>query len=331
MTRPTVATVLSARAWEPQFCDAIHRTALARLVARVFEPIDLSCHPGLDWVVVGAETAWFSASTVAALHDRGISVVGVHADDDPAGAEFLTLAGADLVVGESTDPVHVLRCLQTPTPNLAGNHHRALAVIGPRGAGVTTVAIGLGTAAGATAAIIDTDEVPGVGPALGLPPPQVGGHPFGEVRVGASRVDGVGPTVVTLGAVDGPLSLAVGTEVVRSARSTFSTVVVDAPPPFDERVGWCVDEVVLVLDAGVQGLLRGMAIIERWSWPTPHLVINRVDDDDVVLAARRTIGLDPAAVIPLSPNPMTAATRALADLANGEGDAGPLTNHVHRQ
>src|SRR5690606_30789991 len=104
-----------------------------------------------------------------------------------AGADFLTAAGADLVVGESTDPVYVLRCLQTPVVTTSTNRHRSLAVVGPRGAGLTTVAIGLGRAAGGAAAIIDTDEMPGVGPALGLPPPEVGGRPFGEVRVGANR------------------------------------------------------------------------------------------------------------------------------------------------
>ena len=312
MNRPAIATVLSARPWEARLCEAVHRTALVRLVGRVYEPIELRRRQGLDWVVVGSETSWLTPAAIEAIRRRGVGVVGVHPDDDAPAAALLRAAGADLVVAESVESVDLLRRLGTPPSRQPSGGH-VVAVVGPRGAGVTTVAIALAHGQDDTA-LIDTDEVPGIGPALGLPPPEPGGWVLGEHRVGATRLGQEGPTVVTLGSVEGPLSVGLGVEIVRAAATTFGLVVVDAPPPFSHRLGWWADEVVLVLDAGVQGLLRGMAVVAEWSWPTPRLVLNRVTADDAVQAARSTIGLEPVAAIPQSNHPIATASSILAGM-----------------
>lgn len=307
MTRPSVATVLSARPWEARLAAAARRTGLARLVGRIYEPIDLAALPRPDWLVVGGETAWLSAARVASVRSAGTAVIGVHPSGDEPGRRALGSLGVDLVVDESVDPVTLLRRLSIPPESIASRAGRVVAVVGPRGAGLTTVAIGL---AGPGVAIVDTDDVPGVGPGLGLPPPPPGS--LDPHSLPAPDPDG--PTVLTLGAVPGRPDPTAGVDIVDAAADHHRLVVVDAPLPFAPRVGWCADEVVLVLDATVQGLLRGIALVESWPWPRPHLVLNRVVDADAVPAARRALGLEPSALVPLTTTPFEAARDACATL-----------------
>ncbi|MEX1280250.1 MAG: hypothetical protein AB1Z55_05980 [Acidimicrobiia bacterium] len=307
MTRPSVATVLSARPWEARLAAAARRTGLARLVGRIYEPIDLAALPRPDWLVVGAETAWLSAARVASVRSAGTAIIGVHPTGDDPGREALVSLGTDLVVEESVDPVTLLRRLAIPPTPAAPRPGRVVATVGPRGAGLTTVAIGL---AGPGVAIVDTDDVPGVGPGLGLPPPPPGSLDPDTLP----GPDPDGPTVLTLGALPGRPDPTAGVDVVDAAAERHQLVVVDAPLPFASRVGWCADEVVLVLDATVQGLLRGIALVEAWPWPRPHLVLNRVADADAVPAARRALGLEPSVLVPLTPTPLDAARDACTPL-----------------
>ena len=62
------------------------------------------------------------------------------------------------------------------------------------------------------------------------------------------------------------------------------------------------DDIVLVAEGTPIGLVRAAALTAAWVGPKPRLVLNRVPDrirDDVVGAARRWTGLDPAAAADL--------------------------------
>ena len=104
--RPTVATVLSPRPWEPRFVDTAVDTALVRLVARCYDPVDL---PPVDVVIVGTETPWLNARHVARWHAAGITVIGIFPATDRAAVELLCRAGVDQLFAETAEPVLILR------------------------------------------------------------------------------------------------------------------------------------------------------------------------------------------------------------------------------
>ena len=60
------------------------------------------------------------------------------------------------------------------------------------------------------------------------------------------------------------------------------------------------DSVLLVVDASAVGIVRAAQVTSQWMGPQPLLVLNRVDASnrtEVVDAARRWTGLEPAAVV----------------------------------
>jgi len=310
--RPVVATVLSAREWEPVLAAVARHSGRVRLVGRVFEPIELERMPRPDWIVVGAETAWLGGDWVEAMHDAGSSVVGVYGDDGEAG--HLEEIGVDVLAPADGEPTALLRRLLLPSTREPMPGTPVVGVLGAPGAGTTTVAIAFAADDPGTA-LVDTDPIPGVGPTLGMPPPPR--SPVGPTDAPGARHGVDGPFVVTAGG-----EADVG-GVVAACRRRFDRVVVDACPGFHDRLGWCATEVVLVVDASVQGMLRAIAMVERWDLPEPALVLNRVTDlPGAVEAARRSLGLDPVACVPLSLDPGAAALAALADQASGRRATG---------
>ncbi len=311
MTRPTVATVLSARAWEPVLAATARHSGLVRLLGRVFDPIELERLPRPDWVVVGAETAWLATDWVGAMHAAGSSVAGVFEDD--AEADRLEAMGVDVLAPAHADPTALLGRLRLPTCHGPSDGTPVIGVVGAPGAGVTSIAIGLARDGGT--ALVDTDPIPGIGPALGMAPP--GRRSIGGADVAADRHGNDGPLIVTAGGDDDMV------RIVSACRLSFDRVVIDACPAFHDRLGWCATELVLVVDASVQGMLRAIAIVEGWSWPEPTLVLNRVTEPDgAVEAARLSLGLEPAACVSLSLDPLGAVDAALSAQASGRLAAG---------
>lgn len=306
MTRPTVATVLSPRPWEEVFAAVARHSALVRLVGRVYEPIDLHAMPRPDWVVVGAETAWLGPDWVKAVHRGGSAVLGIVEGEGEA--ERLEAMGIDAVASAATDPFVLFERLLLPTRLERAGPGTVVGVLGPPGAGATTVAIAI-AGDGDDTAIVDTDVVPGVGPTLGMAPP--GSIEVGDLVVpGSARPDGA--CVLTVGGLDDP------TSVVHAAAGHFDRVVVDAAEGFLARIGWCATELVLVVDASVQGILRAIALIERWEWPPPRLVLNRVTDaPEATEAARASLGLEPDACVPITTDPLSAARSVLTPQSAG--------------
>jgi Flp pilus assembly CpaE family ATPase len=103
--------------------------------------------------------------------------------------------------------------------------------------------------------------------------------------------------------------------VIDAAAAQFEHVILDVGAD-DERDSLVEesDAVLLVVDASAIGVVRAAQITSQWLGPQPTLILNRVDPRDrsqVVDAARRWTGLEPAAVIPdrRQVRRMTAAAR----------------------
>ena len=176
MNRPRIATVLSAREWEPRLVDAARRDPTVRVVRRVYEPEDLERAAPIDIVVVGAETSWITSSRIKSLRRNGTRVIGVYPSGDGPGRALLERGGADAAIPDSTPPEDLL---QTATAVAAASltcvrAGRLISVTGPRGApGRTEIAVALAKelATTKTTALVDLDfEAPGVGLRLGLRP-----------------------------------------------------------------------------------------------------------------------------------------------------------------
>jgi Flp pilus assembly CpaE family ATPase len=90
--------------------------------------------------------------------------------------------------------------------------------------------------------------------------------------------------------------------VVGAAASQFDNVVLDTGALISGSV--LIEEsdsVLLVVDASAIGVVRAAQITSRWMGPQPTLILNRVDPrgrSQVIEAARRWTGLEPAAVVP---------------------------------
>lgn len=103
ITRPTVATVVSARPWESAFVGEATSGARLRLVARIDQPGELArVAPWLDVVVVGAETPWLEQWMPDTLARLGCSTIGVHVRGDQVGARLVERATVCAI--ESTSP-----------------------------------------------------------------------------------------------------------------------------------------------------------------------------------------------------------------------------------
>lgn len=100
--RVAIATVISAREWEPDLAQTIRTGGLARLVVRAYDPDDIvRWIDDIDVIVVGAETPWVSPWLVAAWRRLGLRVIGVHPAQDRHSRRLLQSGGADDVLPES--------------------------------------------------------------------------------------------------------------------------------------------------------------------------------------------------------------------------------------
>lgn len=146
MNRPRIATVLSAREWEPRFVDAARRDPTVRVVRRAYEVQDLERAAPLDGVVVGSETSWITSTLVRSIRRRGTRVIGVYPTGDGPGRDLLHRGGADIALPDTTPPEDLLSAarltaMEDLQPDRAG---RLISVTGPRGApGRTEVAVSL--------------------------------------------------------------------------------------------------------------------------------------------------------------------------------------------
>lgn len=307
--RPRVATVLSAREWESNLVQAARATSAVRLVARAYEPGDVA--KGVDVVVAGAETSWVTPACIKRWHMKGVRVLGLHPAGDAPAKRMLERAAADEIRPDTTSPVdlvHIARMLglDRRAPRTVG---RLVVVAGPHGApGRTEVAVTLAQVSAplASTLLLDLDiAAPSISMRLGLPPTPSLGDVEDEVLASGEIPDHVvhrsGALAVVVGDLRRSPSAFATDDIVTAATRRAEIVVVDTGARAERSSALReADAAVLVCDASPTGLIRGAEMALRWEGPAPRLVLNRLGSriEDTVIAARRAIGLEPAAMIP---------------------------------
>ena len=315
---PRVATVLSARDWESGLVVQAKETAEVRLVLRAYRPeeVEEEAHR-LDVVVAGAETTWVTPARIAAWRRRGLRVVGIFPCGDGPARQRLVAGGADEVLSDDTPAGEVVRAIRLlrPAAALADPQPtaRVVAVTGPPGApGRTEVALALawGWAARRRTLLLDLDlDASCLAVRLGRPPrPDLvdaaeGVHETGALPPGA--IMECGPLGLVVGSTrrgDASVPPHLVTDVAAAAGSLAELVVLDAGARRgDDPLVKGADLAVLVAEASPVGLVRAARLAADWAGPRPWLVLNRVHRShtaEVVAAARRWTGLDPAALVP---------------------------------
>jgi MinD superfamily P-loop ATPase len=326
---PRVATVLSARDWESGLVALARETAEVRMVLRAYRPEEVEEEADrLDVVVAGAETTWVTPARIAAWRRRGLRVVGIFPCGDRPARQRLVAGGADEVLPDDTPPGAVVRAIRllrpaadpVETPRPAAE----VVVTGPPGApGCTEVALALAWswADRRHTLLLDLDvEAPCLAVRLGRPPrPDLvdaaeAVHETGALP--ASAVTGYGPLALLVGSTrraEGALPPHLIEDVAAAAGCLAEVVVADAGArPGGDPLVKGADRVVLVADASPIGLVRAARLVAEWAGPQPSLVLNRVrpsQADELVSAARRWLGLEPAALVPYR-EAVAAAARA---------------------
>jgi len=318
MTRPRVATVLSARQWEATFADMARATSLVRLVARAHQPADLDRRAGgIDVIVAGAETAWVTPTAIKNWRNRGLAVLGLHPPYDRPARRLLTIGGADEVLPDTTPAeriLHIVRTIRRPTA-AAVETGSLIAVTGGRGApGISEIALSLawGLAVQHSTLLIDLDrQGPSLSVRLGVAPVPDVAHAADQVMLSGvlpPEVRHVGPLSLLAGPPmhhTGPLTSALVNEVVQAAEGSFDRIVVDlgVSEP-DDPLLYRAASRILTCEATPKGLIRAAATVEAWAAPLPALVLNRVSPngrEDAIRAARHWLGLEPKVVVPHLP------------------------------
>lgn len=313
-----VATVLSARDWEPALVEHARETAAVRIVLRAYQPDEIEArHDDIDVVVAGGEVAWVTPRQVATWKRLGLGVVGIHPDGDTPSGDMLAAAGADDVLPDTADVramLQTIRFLSAAVTRLpVESSGSVLAVVGPRGApGCTEISLALATelASHQKALLIDLDlEAPALAVRLGVSPRPDIADAADEVRETGTLANHTAQRVGKLSVLVGshrtgeaPLRSQMIEDVIEAAAATFDTVVLDlgcASP--DSHHLKRADRAVLVVDGSAIGIVRGAQVAARWSGPPPSLIVNRVaarDRKQLAEAAKQWTGLEPAAMIP---------------------------------
>ncbi|GMQ92961.1 MAG: hypothetical protein BMS9Abin12_0438 [Acidimicrobiia bacterium] len=315
-----VATVLSAREWEPGLVQHARDTAALRVVLRAYQPSDIESRAEeIDVVVAGGEVSWVTPRQIATWRRLGFGVIGVHPQGDVPAARLLESGGASEVVPDSIDVAALVQAIRFVAPRVDRVVTKAkrivTAVTGPKGApGCTEIALAYASIRARTKAksvvLIDADlEAPALAVRLGLAPrPDVTDAADGVRADGTIDADCLhrigGFSVITGSHRPGeqPLREAMMRGVVDAAAAQFDEVVLDVGMVrSNTKLVEDADIALFVVDASAVGVVRAAQITSRWMGPQPSLILNRVaarDRKQIVEAARRWTGLDPAAVVP---------------------------------
>jgi MinD-like ATPase involved in chromosome partitioning or flagellar assembly len=312
-----VATVLSAREWEPGLVAHARDTATLRVVLRAYQPSDIEARAGeIDVVVAGGEVTWVTPRQVSTWRRLGFGVIGVHPAGDVPAAELLVRGGANEVVPDTIDTVALVQAIRFVAPAadqiVVEGRGRVTAVTGSRGApGCTEVALAYASVSAKSepTLLIDADlAAPALAIRLGLPPRPDLTDAADGVRengcISSECLHRVGSLSVITGShrpAEARLRDTLISGVIDAGRAQFDHVVLDIGIG-DDRASLVegADEALLVVDASAVGVVRAAQITSEWLGPQPTLVLNRVDPHDraqVVDATRRWTGLEPAAVV----------------------------------
>lgn len=313
-----VATVLSAREWEPGLVAHARDTAVLSVVLRAYQPSDIETRAKeIDVVVAGGEVSWVTPSQIATWRRLGFSVIGVHPDGDAPAAQLLERGGANEVVPDSIEIAALVQAIRFVAPRsmqpIVQDRGVVTAVVGPKGApGCTEIALAYASVRSehSSVILIDADlEAPALAVRLGLPARPDLTDAADSARATGILDDDCIQQVESLAMITGshrpgeaPLRDLMIRGVIDAAAARFDEVVLDAGTvgsgaKFVEEA----DSVLFVVDASAVGVVRAAQVTSQWVGPQPSLVLNRVsprDSSQVVDAVRKWTGLDPAAVVP---------------------------------
>ena len=313
-----VATVLSAREWEPGLVAAAREGAAIRLVLRAYEPDEIRNRAdGIDVIVAGGETTWVTPAQIASWQRLGMRVVGIYPAGDRPSRQLLQSAGADEVLPDDTPTESLIQTIRFLGPAAPAGEGQAagqiVAVTGPRGApGRTEVALALAWnwSKRHRTLLIDADtEAPALAVRLGIPPrpdlTDAADAVRARGRIDPATAQTAGRLVLIVGSDrpgESPLRAEMAEDVVEAAAASSDVVILDlgAAGPGHALLKRS-DHAVLVVDASAVGLVRAARFIERWAGPPPALVINRLgrgQEKEITAAARRWTGLEPAVLLP---------------------------------
>lgn len=314
---PRVATVLSARDWEPELVSVMRESATARLVLRAYQPSELEDRRDeIDVVIAGAETSWVTSAAVSTWRRRGLRVVGVYPASDAPARRILETGGADEVVEETLAPEAKIAAIRAVAADGAAEEPTKtgvlVAVTGSRGApGRTEVALALAwnLTGDLKTLVLDADlEAPSLAIRLGLPARPDLADAADTCRITGDlstdvvhERDGVSFVVGSHRPGEPPLRRSLVGDVVDAALGRFDVVVADLGPyGGDAELLKQADSAVLVASGDAVGIVRAARTAAEWAGPPPALVLNRVTGQssrESVIAARQWLGLDPVAVI----------------------------------
>lgn len=312
-----VATVLSAREWEPGLVAYARETASLRIVLRAYQPSEIETRSSeIDVVVAGGEIAWVTPRQIMTWRRLGFGVIGVHPVGDAPAAQLLEQGGANEVVPDSIDVAALVQAVRFVAPNarevVVESRGVVTVVVGARGApGCTEIALAyaMDRSRRSSVVLVDADlAAPALAVRLGLPARPDLTDAADAVRSSGSIdercIHEVGPLSVITGSHrpgETPLRASMIAGVIDAAAAEFGEVVLDiGSVPDGRQIIEASDNALLVVDASAVGVVRAAQVASDWIGPQPRLVLNRVsvrDRGQMIEAARRWTGLEPVAVV----------------------------------
>lgn len=325
-----VATVLSAREWEPGLVSHARETAALRIVLRAYQPSDIESRAEeIDVVVAGGEISWVTPRQISTWKRLGLGVIGIYPAGDTPSERLLSAGGANEVVPDSIDVAALVQAIRFVAPSADRVTVRSkgiiTAVTGPKGApGCTEIALAyaLRRSEEVSTVLIDADlDAPALAVRLSLAPrPDVSDAADG-VREHGTIEDDCLHRVERLSVITGshrpgeePVREAMMHGVVEAAAAQFDEVVIDVGAQMSvTKLVEDADCVLFVVEATAVGVVRAAQITSRWIGPQPDLILNHVHPKDragVIDAARRWTGLEPSAIVPEIKHVRRATARA---------------------
>lgn len=314
IVEPTVALVFSPEQWVEDLHRHLAHHGGARVRQIVVEPA-VALDEVYDALVVSDRWPALTLGFVGAVHERGRLVLGVFDPDEPAGKDHLLALGVDATIAADSAMAEFVAVLggfhagpgrveEVATKRGATDDDRdpaessLVVVSGPRGSGVTEVALGLACALAARHApvvLLDAHETaPGVAGrvGLGLEPnlrSAIDACAHGLGALDDAVVQLASPAPRSLGVVAGfPSSVAAAQvmprdvlDVVQMVRRGPRRVVVDTDESssMTRALLGAATAVVGVVTASPVGVVRALewaAEIERKAPGAPlHLAVNR--------------------------------------------------------
>jgi MinD-like ATPase involved in chromosome partitioning or flagellar assembly len=308
----TVALVFSPEGWVEELHRHLSHHGGARVRQIVVEPA-VALDEEYDVLVVSDRWPALTFGFVVAVHERDRSILGVFDPDEPAGKDHLLELGVDATIAADADVAEFVASVRELRPVGAGvgqPHHGArrgpderdaargalLAVCGPRGSGVTEVALGVAVALARRRAVLLLDAheaAPALAGRLALGFEPNLGNAVDACAHGVGTLDDATVVVAvgrgSLRAVPGhPSAIAAAQvsthdllDVVAEARRHHDFVVVDleARSPSARAITQEASAVVGVAGATPVGIVRTLEWVLDELGPSVsvplHLVVNR--------------------------------------------------------